>query len=85
MYTLHVMNMDESAHRYAINVRGIEGIDISGERIVEVPAASSKSFSVVAIAEEGVAAKGSNKITFDIRAMNHEKVAVQEKTTFYMP
>ena len=85
VYTLHVMNMDESAHRYAINVRGIEGIDISGERIVEVPAASSKSFSVVAIAEEGVAAKGSNKITFDIRAMNHEKVAVQEKTTFYMP
>ena len=85
VYTLHVMNMDESAHRYAINVRGIEGIDISGERIVEVPAASSKSFSVVAIAEEGLAAKGSNKITFDIRAMNHEKVAVQEKTTFYMP
>ena len=85
VYALHVMNMDESAHRYAINVRGIEGVDITGERIVEVPAASNKRFSVVAIAEEGSAAKGSNKIVFDIRAMNHEKITVQEKTTFYMP
>ena len=85
VFTLHVMNMDDSMHRYSISVSGVEGIDILGERIVEVPAASNKKVWVVASVEDGVAAKGSNKILFEIRAMNHDKIAVQEKTTFYMP
>ena len=85
VFALNIMNMDDSMHRYSISVSGVEGIDISGERIVEVPAASNKKVWVVASVEDGVAVKGSNKILFDIRAMNHDKIAVQEKTTFYMP
>ena len=85
VYTLHIMNLDESVRRYAISVSGLEGIDIVGERIVEVPAAANRKVSVVAVADENAAAKGSNKIRFEVRAMNHEKIVVQEKTTFYMP
>ncbi len=85
VFTLRVMNTDEAAHRYSINVSGIDGIDLVGERIVEVPAASNKSFLVVAAVEEGAAPKGSNKILFDIQAMNHDTIAVHEKTTFFMP
>ena len=85
VFTLRVMNTDENSHRYAIDVSGIEGIDVVGERIIEVPAASSKNILLVASVKEGAAAKGSNKIFFDIRAMNHDKIVVHEKSTFFMP
>ena len=83
VFTLNVMNTDATTHRYAIGVSGIEGIDIAGEPIVEVPAASNKSVLVVVSAQD--ANKGSNKIIFDIRALNHDTIAVREKTTFFMP
>jgi hypothetical protein len=79
------MNTDEMTHRYAISVSGVEGIDIAGERIIEVPAASNKKVLVVASVEDGTASKGSNKILFEVRALNHDKIAVREKTTFFMP
>jgi cytochrome c oxidase accessory protein FixG len=85
VFTLHVMNTDSTAHRYAISVSGIDGIEIASEQIVEVPAATNKKFLVVAAVTEGAASKGSNKILFDIRALNHEAIAVREKTTFFMP
>ena len=85
VFTLHVMNTDNSAHRYAIGVGGVDGIELVGERVVEVPAASNRKFVVVASVGEGAASKGSNKIFFDIRAINHETIAVREKTTFFMP
>jgi cytochrome c oxidase accessory protein FixG len=83
VFTLNVMNTDATTHRYSINVSGIEGIDIAGERIVEVPAASNKSVLVIVSAQD--ANKGSNKIFFDVRALNHDTIAVREKTTFFMP
>ena len=83
VFTLNVMNTDATTHRYAISVSGIEGIDIAGEPIIEVPAASNKSVLVIVSAQD--ASKGSNKIVFDIRALNHDTIAVREKTTFFMP
>ena len=85
VYTLNVMNTDNTEHRYSIGVSGVAGIDIAGERIVEVPGASSKRVLVIASAEDGAAVKGSNKIQFEIRAMNHDEIVVREKTTFFMP
>lgn len=85
VFTLRIMNTDEAAHRYAITVGGIDGVDLVGERIIDVPAASSKNVLVVVAVEDGAAAKGSNKIFFDVRAMNHDRIAVHEKTTFFMP
>jgi cytochrome c oxidase accessory protein FixG len=85
IFTLRVMNTDESAHRYTLSVSGIEGIDIVGDRVVEVPAASNKNILVVASVKDGSAAKGSNKILFEIRAIDNEEIAVHEKTTFFMP
>lgn len=80
---LHVANTDESAHRYAISLdegnRYFRGADLS--RCLPLPSKASRLLPL----PKRVWLPGSNKITFDIRAMNHEKVAVQEKTTFYMP
>ena len=79
------MNTDNTMHRYAIAVSGIDGIEIEGERIVEVPAATNKKFLLVAAVGDGAASKGSHQIFFDLRALNHDKIAVREKTTFFMP
>ena len=85
IFTFHIINTDELAHRYSLEVNGVEGIQVAGERIIEVPAASNKKVLVVASVEDGVAKQGSHPIFFDIRAMNNEKIAVHEKTTFFMP
>lgn len=85
VYTLHISNADEAPHRYAINVSGLEGIDIVGERIVEVPPASAKTVLLAARVDAGVGAKGSNPIFFEIKAQNHDKIAVREKASFLLP
>ncbi len=85
VFRLHVINTDERPHRYSISVGGIEGIAIVGETIVEVPGASNKNFLVIASVKDGTAPKGSNKIQFEIRATENDAIAVQEKSTFFMP
>jgi len=85
VYTLHISNTDEAPHRYAINVSGLEGIDIIGERIVEVPSASAKTVLLAARVDPGVGAQGSNPIFFEIKAQNHDKIAVREKASFLLP
>jgi hypothetical protein len=62
---------------------GIAGIEIVGERLVEVPAASSKTVALSARTEPGTGKRGSNEIYFDVRAENHDKIAVHEKTSFF--
>lgn len=85
IYRLHVMNTDEKPHRYSVQVGGIDGIAIVGDTEVEVPAASNKNFVVVASVKDGAAPKGSSKIVFAIRAAEDDAIAVQEKSTFFMP
>ncbi|MFT3847769.1 MAG: cytochrome c oxidase accessory protein CcoG [Propionivibrio sp.] len=85
VFMMHVMNSDEAVHRYSIAVSGVNGIKLASEHVVEVPAMSNKNFLVVASVEDGAAPKGSNKIVFEVEALNDAAVAVKEKTTFYMP
>ena len=35
--------------------------------------------------DPGVGAKGSNPIFFEIKAQNHDKIAVREKASFLLP
>ena len=85
VYRLHIMNTDETTHRYALSVGGVGGIGIVGERIVEVPAASNRNVPVVVAVDYGAAPKGSNKIYFEVRSMANDAIAVREKATFFMP
>lgn len=84
VFTLHISNTDETAHRYAISVSGLEGIDIVGERIVEVPAASAKTVLLSARVDPGVGRKGSSQIFFEVKAQNHEQMFVREKASFFL-
>lgn len=85
VFRLHISNTDEAPHRYSINVSGIDGIDIVGERSVELPSASSKTVALSARVEPAAGKKGSNPIFFEVRAEQNEKIAVREKTSFFLP
>ncbi len=85
IFRLHVMNTDEKPHRYSIGVSGIEGIAVAGKSVVDVPAASNKNFLVVATVRDGAATHGSNRISFEIRAMDDASITVREESTFLMP
>jgi cytochrome c oxidase accessory protein FixG len=84
VYSLHIMNTDETDHRYAISVSGIEGVDIVGDRVIEVPAASAKTVLLSARVDAGVAKKGSTPIFFEITAQNHDSIVVHEKASFFL-
>lgn len=85
VYNLKIMNTDETPRRFALSVSGMEGIDLIGERIVEVPGAHNTEVTVAVRVPQETGKKGANAIFFDIKALNHEGVAVHEKATFLMP
>ncbi|MCM8598023.1 MAG: cytochrome c oxidase accessory protein CcoG, partial [Candidatus Accumulibacter sp.] len=85
VYRLHISNTDGVPHRYSIGVSGIDGIDIVGERLVEIPAASSTTVALSARVQPESGKKGSNQIFFEIRAITDDKLAIREKTSFFLP
>lgn len=85
VYNLKMMNTTEAPKRYALSVTGMEGIEIAGERIVEVASAENHEVTVVVRVPPESGSKGANTIYFDIKAQNHEKIAVHEKASFLMP
>ena len=85
VYNLKVMNTTEEPKRYVLSVEGLEGIAIAGERVVTVGSAENQEVTVVVRVPPESGKKGANTIYFDIKAENHEKIAVHEKATFLMP
>ena len=85
VYNLKIMNTTEEPKRYALSVEGLEGIEIAGERIVSVGSAENQEVTVVVRVPPESGKKGANTIHFDIKALNHDKIAVHEKASFLMP
>ena len=77
--------MSEVPHRYSVNVSGLPGVELIGERIVEVPAAGTRNFSVQVRVPPESGKKGSNQIFFDVKSLADENVAVHEKASFLQP
>lgn len=85
VYNLKIMNTTEEPKRYALSVEGMEGIEIVGERIVEVASAENHEITVVVRVPPESGKVGANTIFFDIKAQNHDNIAVHEKASFLMP
>ena len=85
VYRLHISNTDDVPHRYAISVSGIDGIEIFGERTVDIPSATETTVALSARVEPGAGKKGSTPIFFEVRAENDAQIAVREKTSFFVP
>ena len=85
VYNLKIMNTTEEPKRYSLAVEGMDGIEILGERIVEVASAENHEVTIVVRVPPESGKKGANTIYFDIKAQNHDKIAVHEKASFLMP
>lgn len=85
VYNLKIMNTTEEPKRYALSVEGMDGIEIVGERIVEVASAENHEVTIVVRVPPEAGKSGANTIYFDIKAQNHDKIAVHEKASFLMP
>ena len=85
VYNLKIMNTTEDAKSYAISVAGMDGIELLGESVVNVASAENHEVTVVVRVPPDSGKKGANKIYFDIKALNHESIAVHEKASFLMP
>ena len=85
VYNLKVMNTTEEPKRYALSVEGMDGIEIVADRIVEVASAENHEVTIVVRVPPESGKTGANTIYFDIKAMNHDSIAVHEKASFLMP
>ena len=85
VYNLKLMNTTEAPQRYQLSVDGIPGIELLGERIVEVDSADNHEITVVVRVPPEAGTRGANSMFFDIKALNHEGIAVHEKASFLMP
>ncbi|HLO62522.1 MAG TPA: cytochrome c oxidase accessory protein CcoG [Azonexus sp.] len=85
VYNLKLMNTTEEPKRYALSVEGMDGIEIVGDRIVEVAGAENQEVTIVVRVPPESGKTGANTIYFDIKAQNHDHIAVHEKATFLMP
>jgi cytochrome c oxidase accessory protein FixG len=85
VYRLQIMNTDERAHRYRIKVAGIEGIMLATPDIVELESTASRAVPVRVRAPEHKGEKGSNKIAFEVTALDDESLRVREKAVFLVP
>jgi cytochrome c oxidase accessory protein FixG len=85
VFNLKLMNTTEEPKRYALAVDGLDGIEIVGESLVEVGSAQNREVTIVVRAPAESGKSGANPIHFDIRALNHDSIAVREKASFLLP
>src|SRR5262249_19660213 len=85
VFRLQIMNTDERAHRYHISVSGIDTIALATDDVVEVPATTSRAVPVRVRVAHGTGQAGSNKIAFELKAMDDHAMQVEEKAVFFVP
>jgi cytochrome c oxidase accessory protein FixG len=85
VFRLQVMNVSEVQQQYSVVVSGLDKIELVGDRVIELPAASNKNVTYQVRVPPESAGKGSHTIFFDVKSMSNDKVAVHEKAIFLMP
>jgi len=86
-FHLKLMNVSEVNRRYVISVSGLNRAEILHQPSfkIEVPAMKTETISLEVYAPPESGSPGSNRIYFDVKADNDEKIAVHEKASFIMP
>jgi cytochrome c oxidase accessory protein FixG len=85
VFRLQVMNVSEVQQRYSVVVSGLDKIELVGDPVIELSAASNKNVTYQVRVPPESAGKGSHAIFFDVKSMSNDKVAVHEKAIFLMP
>lgn len=85
VYRLQIMNTDEIAHRYRIVVSGIDSITLASPSEVKLQDTESRSVPVTVRIAYGKGVPGSNRIMFELKAVDDASVRVKEKASFFVP
>lgn len=85
VYRLQIMNTAETAHRFRIEVTGIDGIALADGALAELEGASTRAVPVRVQAARGAAHKGSNQIEFVVTAVDDPSLRVTENAVFIVP
>ncbi|HYD95824.1 MAG TPA: cytochrome c oxidase accessory protein CcoG [Noviherbaspirillum sp.] len=85
VYRLQIMNTDERPHKYKISVSGIDSIALASPDEVELKGTEARAVPVRVRVGPGKGEKGSNKIAFELQALDEERLHVKEKAVFIVP
>jgi cytochrome c oxidase accessory protein FixG len=84
-FVLKFMNMTESERTFTIEVDGLEGIRISGDKQVTAGKLQNLEFVTSVQAPEGAGQAGANRIYFDVTSTDDPNVKRREKAVFQYP
>lgn len=84
VYRLQIMNATEGPQRYVISVRGLNGLEVASDSVVDIGPAEARWVAVRLQIPYGSAAPGSHVVYFDVQAQG-DKAQVAEKSVFLVP
>lgn len=84
-YTVKLMNLDETARSFSIEVNGSPGIQIVGDREFTVDAGSIRPVFLTLAMSGNTVASGIQPIHFRISAKHDPGTSVMEKSSFVLP
>jgi cytochrome c oxidase accessory protein FixG len=82
VYRLQIMNMRETPRRFVVRASGLPTLQVAEPDVVQVDAAGTLMAPVKLRLHVGDTPVGSHRITFEVRALDDEKVAVRESSAF---
>jgi polyferredoxin len=85
VYRLQIINADEATHRYRISVSGIDGIVLATADQVTLTATETRQIPVRVRTPHGAGRSGSNRIVFEVQAIDGGTSRVREKAAFFIP
>ncbi len=84
-YRVQIINPSEQARRFRVTVAGIETAFVVGESEFEVGPAGVRMVPVTVRVKPGHGLAGSNKLSFHVEAVDDASVAVEARSTFFLP
>jgi cytochrome c oxidase accessory protein FixG len=85
VYRLQIMNTDEHPHRYRISVSGLDSIALATPDEIALQGTESRAVPVRVRVAHGKGTAGSNKIAFEVKALDDSSQQVKEKAVFLVP
>ena len=85
VYRLQIMNTAETAHRYKISVSGIASIALATPDEIAMEGTGSRAVPIRVRVDHGAGKPGSNKIVFELTALDDERIQVKEAAVFFVP
>jgi polyferredoxin len=82
VYRLQIMNTQEAARRFDIDVEGLPGAALAGEAAVQLAGAEARMVPIRVRVPGGALPAGTHPMTFTVHARDDEAVAVREKSVF---